>query len=74
MQTLHSPMIPTSGDKRQPSQAATFSGGATSWEYTKTFFNVPPGKSMIGITLYAMYRDDALPGAAYFDGISLDVI
>jgi hypothetical protein len=54
-------------------QTATFSGGTTSWNMPRHFY-VPSGKSMIGITLYAMYRDDALPGAAFFVDISVHVI
>jgi len=55
-------------------QTARFPGGTSlDWEYSSHSFTVPEGKTVIGMTLYAMYRNDPLGGTAYFDDVEVKV-
>ena len=53
-------------------QIATFPGGTHDFLPSEKSFTVPAGKTVTGLTLYAMYRNDPIStGAAYFDDIEV---
>jgi len=53
-------------------QKAKFTGGTHDWEFSETTFTIT--KDIVGMALYALYRNDPLQGSAYFDDISVNVI
>jgi len=54
-------------------QIANFPGGTHDFTYGEKTFVVPSGKTVTGMSLYAMYRDDPAGGEAYFDDVSVTV-
>jgi len=54
-------------------QVAMFTGGTSDWEFAEKTFVVPAGKTVIGMTIYTMYRNDSAGGSAYFDDIKVNV-
>lgn len=54
-------------------QIANFPGGTHDFTLGEKTFMVPAGKEVIGMSLYAMYRNDSAGGAAYFDDIEVTV-
>lgn len=55
-------------------QIAKFPGGTHDFTLGQTMFEVPPGKTVASLSLYAMYRNDPLAsGVAYFDDVEVIV-
>ena len=55
-------------------QIANFPGGDHDFTLAQKSFTVPDGKVVIGLTLYAMYRNDPIAsGVAYFDDVEVIV-
>mmetsp|Transcript_3366 Transcript_3366/g.5854 ORF Transcript_3366/g.5854 Transcript_3366/m.5854 type:complete len:259 (+) Transcript_3366:195-971(+) len=55
-------------------QIATFPGGNHDFTLGQKTFIVPSGKTVTGMTVYAMYRNDPIAdGVAYFDDVEVNV-
>lgn len=55
-------------------QIANFPGGTHDWTLGEKTFEVPTGKTVSGMSMYAMYRNDPIAnGVAYFDDIEVIV-
>jgi hypothetical protein len=52
-------------------QMANFVGGTTDWVCSMKSFQVPSGKTIERMTVFALYRNDPLSGTAYFDDIEV---
>ena len=52
---------------------AKFDGGTTDWVCSEKSFVVPAGKTMQGMNVYTMYRNDPRGGEAYFDDVKVMV-